>query len=50
VKPGLKGNLIVSVIGENRGAFGKGKGQPQPQQRRFPFTVLPAIPFDIVQN
>jgi hypothetical protein len=52
VKPGHKGNLIVNVIGENRGAFGKGKGQPQQQQqqRRFPFTALPAIPFDVVEK
>jgi hypothetical protein len=48
-KAGLKGNLIVSVIGENRPPFGKGKGQPQ-QQRRFPFTALPAIPYDVVQR
>jgi hypothetical protein len=49
VKAGLKGNLIVSLIGENNPQFGKGKG-PQQQQRRFPFATLPAIPFEIVQK
>jgi hypothetical protein len=49
VKAGLKGNLIVNLIGENNPQFGKGKG-PQQQQRRFPFATLPAIPFEIVQK
>jgi len=52
VKPGQKGNLIISAIGENRSAFGKGKAPPQQQQqqRRVPFTALPAIPFDVVEK
>jgi len=51
-KPGLKGNLIVSLFGENNPQFGKGKAQPQQQQqqRRFPFATLPAIPFEIIQK
>jgi hypothetical protein len=53
VKPGLKGNLIVSVSGEPNFPFGKGNAQPPPQQqrpRRFPFATLPAIPFEIVEK
>ncbi|MCX6909803.1 MAG: PPC domain-containing protein, partial [Verrucomicrobia bacterium] len=53
VKPGLKGNLIVSVSGEPNFPFGKGNTQPPQQQqrpRRFPFATLPAIPFEVVQQ
>jgi hypothetical protein len=46
VKPGLRGNLIVTVSGERvppqRGS------QPAPAaRRRVPLGVLPAIPFEI---
>jgi hypothetical protein len=52
VKPGLQGNLIISVSGEPNFPFGKGNAQPPQQQRprRFPFATLPAIPFEIVQK
>ena len=48
LKPGLKGNLIVSLVpGRNSGAGQKGKKQAN--QRRSPVGVLPAIPYEIVE-
>ena len=45
VKPGLKGNLIVHVVGERTPAPGKAKANRQ----RVPLGTLPAIPFEIVK-
>ena len=46
-KPGLKGNLIVSLLpGKNMAAAQKGKKQGN--QRRGAVGVLPAIPFEVV--
>ena len=43
-KPGLKGNLIVSVAAGG----GDGAARPRANQRRAPLATLPAIPFEIV--
>ncbi len=45
VKPGAKGNLIISVFAQAPQASGKGGGGAP---RRIPFGALPAIPFEIV--
>jgi hypothetical protein len=46
VKPGLKGNLIVTVWGERVPP----DNQPRPSaNRRLPLGTLPAIPFEIVE-
>ena len=46
VKPGLKGNLIVTVWGERVPP----DNQPTPSaNRRLPLGTLPAIPFEIVE-
>jgi hypothetical protein len=47
VKPGLKGNLIVNVVGERTPAPGKAKAKVNRQ--RVPLATLPAIPFEIVE-
>ncbi|NUQ66478.1 MAG: hypothetical protein HUU20_28790 [Pirellulales bacterium] len=46
VKPGLKGNLIVTASARGAGTLPKGK--PQGGQRRAPLATLPAIPFEVV--
>lgn len=46
VKPGLKGNLIVNVLGERAPAPGKTKAKMNRQ--RVPLGTLPAIPFEVV--
>ncbi|MGP8244855.1 MAG: PPC domain-containing protein [Bryobacteraceae bacterium] len=46
-KPGLKGNLIVTVSGERAAPVVKGK--PQANRQRVPLGTLPAIPFEIVR-
>ena len=47
VKPGLKGNLIVTISAKKAAASGKGK--PKASQRRsMPMATLPAIPFEVV--
>ena len=46
-KPGLKGNLIVSLFPGNTAAA-PGKAKNQGNQRRAPVGTLPAIPFEIV--
>jgi hypothetical protein len=45
IKPGTKGNLIISVFAQAPTAAGKGDGGAP---RRIPFGALPAIPFEIV--
>jgi hypothetical protein len=47
VKRGLKGNLIVNVLGERTPAPGKAKAKANRQ--RVPLATLPAIPFEIVE-
>jgi hypothetical protein len=46
VKPGLKGNLIVTAFAEAPPA--SAKDNPQGAKRRIPLGALPAIPFEIV--
>jgi hypothetical protein len=47
VKPGLRGNLIVTLSGERVPA--QRGDQPAPAaRRRVPITLLPAIPFEIM--
>ena len=46
VRPGLKGNLIVTASVRRAGAAAKAK--PQKNQPAVPVTSLPAIPFEIV--
>lgn len=43
VKPGLAGNLIVSV-------FAQAKQAAKPNRSRIPVTTLPAIPFQVVDG
>ena len=43
VKPGLKGNLIVTAFASVPRSFGAGKAKGGLQ--RFPVATLPAIPF-----
>ncbi|MCU0917798.1 MAG: hypothetical protein MUC88_25030 [Planctomycetes bacterium] len=45
-RPGLKGNLIVTIFGERTPASGPGK--PKTNRQRSPLGTLPAIPFEIV--
>jgi hypothetical protein len=45
VKPGLKGNLIVTASAKNAGQMGRGR---QGNRGRVPAATLPAIPFEIV--
>jgi hypothetical protein len=45
-KPGLKGNLIVTVSGERTAP--PANGRPQPNRQRVSLGTLPAIPFEIV--
>ena len=45
-KSGLKGNLIVSILGERQPAPANGAVRPNAQ--RVSLGVLPAIPFEIV--
>ena len=45
IKPGLKGNLIVSAFAE---AAPAAKDKPQAAKRRNPLGSLPAIPFEVV--
>jgi hypothetical protein len=44
-KPGLKGNLLVTVLARTPAAQAKAK----PNQRAVPVTMLPAIPYEIVR-
>jgi hypothetical protein len=46
VRPGLKGNLIVSVSGERAGA--PANANPPANRRRLPLGILPAIAFEVV--
>jgi hypothetical protein len=46
VKPGMKGNLIVTAFMRRPGAPGKVK--PPAGQRGVPVATLPAVPFEIV--
>jgi hypothetical protein len=46
VKPGLKGNLIVSAFTERTPAAGDDKAKAV--RRRIPLGTLPAIPFEVV--
>jgi Bacterial pre-peptidase C-terminal domain len=46
VKPGLKGNLIVSVSGERAGA--PANVNAPANRRRLPLGILPAIAFEVV--
>ena len=48
VKPGLKGNLIVNIIGVRVPPAGNARG-PAARQR-IPLGTLPAIPFEIIQR
>ncbi len=48
VKPGLKGNLIVSAFMLRRA--GPDSKKPPAQNRRVPLGVLPAIPFEVVER
>ena len=48
VKPGLKGNLIVNIIGERMPPAGNARGPANRQ--RIPLGTLPAIPFEIIQR
>jgi hypothetical protein len=47
IKPGLRGNLIVTVSGE-RVPPQRGEKQAPAARRRVPLGVLPAIPFEII--
>jgi hypothetical protein len=47
IKPGLRGNLIVTVSGE-RVPQQRGEKQAPAARRRVPLGVLPAIPFEII--
>jgi hypothetical protein len=47
VKPGLKGNLIITATAGK--AAPSVPGKPPTNQRRIPLATLPAIPFEIVQ-
>ena len=51
VKPGLRGNLIVTATGGRPGAPGKAssKQAAKTKQRPAPPVTLPAIPFEIVE-
>jgi len=46
VKPGLKGNLIVTATA--RGAKAPSKAKPKAAVRGAPLATLPAIPFEVV--
>jgi hypothetical protein len=48
VEPGLKGNLIVNIIGERVPPAGNARGPANRQ--RIPLGTLPAIPFEIIQR
>jgi hypothetical protein len=45
IKPGLRGNLIVTISGERVPA---GNQPAPPVRRRLPLGTLPAIPFEII--
>jgi len=45
-KPGMKGNLIVTVFAE--GSLASAKENARGTRRRLPLDTLPAIPFEIV--
>ena len=45
-KPGLRGNLIVTVSGERAPQ----QNQPAAARRRLPLATLPAIPFEITRK
>lgn len=45
-KPGLRGNLIVTVSGERAPQ----QNQPAAARRRLPLVTLPAIPFEITRK
>ncbi len=45
-KAGLKGNLIISILGERQPPPGNAAARPAVQ--RVPLGVLPAVPFEIV--
>jgi hypothetical protein len=47
-KPGLKGNLIVSIL-QGPASTSTSKNKKQANQRRFSVGTLPAIPFEVVQ-
>ena len=47
-KPGLRGNLIVSVSGERTPPAANGR--PPGNRQRVPLGTLPAVPFEIVQH
>ncbi len=48
VKPGLRGNLILSITGQ-RAAPQANQNVP-PNRRRVPLGTLPAIPFEIIRR
>jgi hypothetical protein len=48
-KPGLEGNLIVSLFADRNNAAGKA-GKAQANNRRAALGALPAIPFQIVKQ
>jgi hypothetical protein len=49
IKPGLKGNLIVNIIGERVPPAANTKA-PANTRQRIPLGTLPAIPFEIIQK
>ena len=49
VKPGLRGNLIVNVLGERTNAPGAAKAKAKANRQRIPLGTLPALPFEIVK-
>jgi hypothetical protein len=46
-KPGLKGNLIISLTAERTAPAANGR--PQAARQRVPLGTLPAVPFEIVK-
>jgi hypothetical protein len=45
IKPGLRGNLIVTVSGERQPG---GNAAAKAARRRLPMGTLPAIPFEVI--
>ena len=48
MKPGLKGNLIIKVMGQRGGKAGAKKAEAKAAQRPAQVGTLPAIPFAIL--
>ena len=47
-KPGIKGNLIVTISSDKNAPPAKAKGKPQGLSRTPVIATLPAIPFEVV--